>query len=68
MICMWKKSIYKNKKANLKDAASYYYAKLKREAMYANKAIDDIGFAAYDINARMKAGSQRAFGKKRKGF
>ena len=63
---MFKNSIYKNKKQNLAEAARYYFGKTRDESRKAKYTMETMVFTAMDVNEKMRAGNERAFGKYRR--
>lgn len=59
-------SIYNTKKQNVKETAKNFFYRTKQEACKAKYTAQVMGWAAMDINERMKAGNQKAFGNKRR--
>lgn len=60
---MFRQSIYKNKRENAAEVAKDFFYKSKRFAKEADETFRTVAWAAGDINQRMKAGNERAFGK-----
>jgi len=59
-------SIYLTKKQNMANTAKNFFYRTKEEAYKAKYTAGVMAWTAMDINARMNAGHQRAFGQKKR--